>query len=184
MCLINNILFPRAGFVMFKDKYASDVRSSNLAWNEREEKSVDRLTAMGLSDPLGAALFRFKFGSDAAAGKRAIHLLAHKAKCSLGVELTYAQKLATACIKEFVLDNCVPCNGAGLILNGARYDKCPKCDGSGVKRHSDSERALAAGLPVESWSKHQKNFDKTMTCMMASIAATGSKVSSLMREAA
>lgn len=169
---------------MFKDKYASDVRSSNLAWNEREEKSIDRLTAMGLSDPLGAALFRFKFGSDAAAGKRAIHLLSHKAKCNLRVELSYAQKLATACIKEFVLDNCVPCNGAGLLLNGARYDKCSKCDGSGVKRHSDSERAMAAGLPVESWSKHQRKFDQVMTCMMGAVAATGAKTSALMKDAA
>lgn len=169
---------------MFKDQYASDVRSSNLAWNEREEKSIDRLTAMGLSDPLGAALFRFKFGSDAAAGKRAIHMLAHKMTCNHGFVTSYATKLSTACVKEFVLDNCVPCNGAGLILNGARYDKCPKCDGSGVKRYSDTERALAASLPVESWSKHQKNFDRTMTCLMASVAATGGKVSALMKEAA
>jgi hypothetical protein len=169
---------------MFKDKYASDVRSSNLAWNEREVKAIDRLTAMGLSDQLGAALFRFKFGSDVAAGKRALHLLAHKAKCNLGVELSYATKLATACLKEFVLDNCVPCNGSGLILNGARYDKCAKCDGSGVKRYSDTERALAAGLPVESWSKHAKKFDQVMTCMMSSLAATGGKVSQLLKDPA
>jgi hypothetical protein len=169
---------------MFKDKYASDIRSSNLAWNEREVKSIDRLTAMGLSDPLGAALFRFKFASDAFAGKRALHLLAHKITCNFGFVPTYSAKLATACIKEFVLDNCVPCNGAGLILNGARYDKCGKCDGSGVKRHSDSERALAAGLPVESWPKHQKNFDRTMACLTASVAATVGKVGALMREVA
>lgn len=169
---------------MFKDKYASDVRSSNLAWNEREEKAIDRLTAMGMSDQLGAALFRFKFASDAAAGKRALHLLAHKAKCNLGMDLGYATKLSVACLKEFVLDNCVPCNGSGLLLNGARYDKCPKCDGSGVKRYSDTERALAAGLPVESWSKHQKKFDQVMTCMMASVAATSAKTSALLRDAA
>lgn len=169
---------------MFKDKYASDVRSSNLAWNEREVKAIDRLTAIGMSDQLGAALFRFKFASDAAAGKRALHLLAHKAKCNLGVELSYATKLATACLKEFVLDNCVPCNGSGLLLNGARYDKCPKCDGSGVKRYSDTERALAAGLPVESWAKHQKKFDQVMTCMMASVAATGAKTRELLKDAA
>jgi len=170
---------------MFKDKYASDVRSSNLAWNERETKAVDRLTAMGLSDQLGAALFRFKYGSDAAAGKRAIHLLAHKAKCSLKVELSYATKLAVACVKEWTLDNCIHCNGTGLILNGARYDKCVKCKGSGVKCHSDAERALAAGLPTENFAKnHGKKFDQVMTCMMGSIAATGGKVSALMKDAA
>jgi hypothetical protein len=110
--------------------------------------------------------------------------LAHKAKCSIKVELSYATRLATACVKEWVLDNCIHCNGTGLILNGARYDKCGKCKGSGVKFHSDSERALAAGLPVESWPKHAKNFDRTMVCLTGSVAATGGKVSALMREVA
>ena len=167
---------------MFKDKIASDVRSSNLAWNEREQKAIDRITALGLTDHLGAALFRFKYGSDAFAGKRALHLLAHKATCNFGFVPTYAAKLATACIKEFTLDACIHCNGTGTVLSGARYDKCSKCDGSGVKRYTDTERALTAGLPVESWSKHQKNFDKVMTCLMGSIAATGGKVRELLRE--
>ncbi|MDE1139956.1 MAG: hypothetical protein PW999_09935 [Paraburkholderia tropica] len=167
---------------MFKDKIASDVRSSNLAWNEREQKAIDRITALGLTDHLGAALFRFKYGSDAASGKRALSLLAHKAKCSLGVELSYATMLATACLKEWVLDNCIHCNGTGLILSGARYDKCTKCDGSGVKCYSDGERERNAGLPAGSMSKHQRNFDRTMTCLMGSVAATGSRVRNLLRD--
>ena len=167
---------------MFKDKIASDVRSSNLAWNEREEKAIDRITALGLTDHLGAALFRFKFGSDAAAGKRALHLLAHKVTCNFGFAQTYATKLATACIKEFVLDGCPACNGAGTVLSGARYEPCRKCEGSGVKYYSDTEREMNAGLPHGSMQKHQKNFDKTMTCMMGSIAATGGKVRQLLKE--
>lgn len=167
---------------MFKDKYASDVRSSNLAWNEREVKSVDRLTAMGLSDPLGAALFRFKFGSDAAAGKRALHLLANKSAQRLKVELTYARKLATAALKEWLLDTCETCHGSGLVPGIGRHDKCPKCGGSGVRRHSDTERALAAGLPVGSWEKHEKRFDQVMTCMMGALAECGGKTSQLMRD--
>lgn len=169
---------------MFKDQIASDVRSSNLAWNEREQKSIDRITALGLSDRLGAALFRFKYGADAFAGKKAVHLLAHKITCNFGFVQTYAAKLAEACIKEFVLDNCVTCNGTGLVMSAGHSDKCPKCGGSGVKRYTDTERALAAGLPVESWSKHAKNFDRTMTCMMASVASSGVKIGSLLRDAA
>ncbi|MBB3004384.1 hypothetical protein FHX57_006766 [Paraburkholderia tropica] len=167
---------------MFKDKIASDVRSSNLAWNEREQKAIDRITALGLTDHLGAALFRFKYGSDAASGKRALSLLAHKAKCSLGVELSYATMLATACLKEFACDACATCNGTGTVLLGAHYDKCNKCDGSGVKRYSDGEREKNAGLPSGSMSKHQKNFDRVMTCLMGSIAATGAKANALLKE--
>lgn len=169
---------------MFKDRYASDVRSSNLAWNEREVKSIDRLTAMGLSDPLGAALFRFKFGSDAAAGKRAIHLLAHKSAQRLKVELNYARMLSIAAIKEWLLDTCETCNGTGLVAVVGRHDKCPKCGGSGVKRHTDTERALAAGLPVGSWGKHQARFDQVMTCMMGAVAESGGKVHALLKDAA
>jgi len=169
---------------MFKDKIAGDVRSTNLAWNEREEKAIDRITALGMTDHLGAALYRFKYGSDAAAGKRALALLAHKAKCSLGVELRYATKLATACLKEFACDACANCNGTGVLLAGARYDKCGKCDGSGVKRYSDGERERNAGLPEGSMQKHQKNFDRTMMCLMGSVAATGGKVRELLKEPA
>ena len=175
----------QVGFVMIREKIASDVRSSNLAWNEREEKAIDRITALGMSDALGSALFRFKFGSDAASGKRALHLLAHKAKCNLGVELSYARKLAAACIKEWTIDNCVHCNGTGLVLNGSRYDKCGKCDGSGVKFHSDTERAMAAGLPVENFMQHHgKKFNQVMTCMMGSVSAASGKVRDLLKEPA
>ncbi|CDY79458.1 hypothetical protein BGLT_02239 [Caballeronia glathei] len=170
---------------MFKDQIASDVRSSNLAWNEREVKSIDRITALGMSDQLGAALFRFKYGSDGAAGKRALHLLTHKATRSLGIEMTYARKLATACLLEFVADTCEKCNGTGIVMKSGHSDGCKKCEGSGLKRYSDTERALAAGLPIDSFkAKHLKKFDQVMTCLMGSVAATGGKVRHLLREAA
>lgn len=169
---------------MFKEKIATDVRSSDLAWLDREEKSIDRITALGFSDALGAALFRLKFARDAYAGKKAILLLAHKTTRNFGFVHSYAAKLAEACVKEFVLDHCMTCNGTGLVVTAGHSDKCPKCGGSGVKTYSDNERAMAAGLPVEAWHKHQKNFDRTMTCMMSSVAASGAKVSHLLRDAA
>ena len=168
---------------MIREKIASDVHSSNLAWNEREEKAIDRITALGMSDALGSALLRFKFANDRSAGKRALHLLANKAAQRLRVELSYAQKLATACLREWLIDACETCHGTGQVGDGRHTDRCTKCDGSGMKRYSDSERALAAGLPVESWSKHQKKFDGVMTCMMGSVADTTGRARSLLREA-
>jgi hypothetical protein len=169
---------------MFKEKLATDVRSTNLAWNEREVKSIDRITALGLSDPLGAALFRFKFAADAFAGKRALHLLTHRSAQRLKVELGYARGLAAAALREWLLDTCETCNGTGLVAVVGRHDKCPKCGGSGVRRHTDAERAIAAGVPVGAWDKHQKRFDQVMTCMMASVAESGGKVSALLKDAA
>lgn len=163
---------------MIQERIASDVHSENLAWDENYQKAIDRITALGMTDALGSELLRFKYANDRNAGPRALHLLAHKAKFALKVELSYARSLARACIKEFLMDACDKCNGTGVIGR----DKCAKCDGSGVKRYSDGERASAAGLPPESWHGHAKKFDAVMTCMMGSVAETGGKVRALLRE--
>jgi hypothetical protein len=166
--------------MMIREKIASDVHSSNLAWNDRETKAIDRITALGMSDALGSALLRFKFANDRSAGKRALHMLANKAAQRLKVELSYAQKLATACLREWLIDTCDTCHGTGYTIESGHSSKCNKCGGSGAKRYSDSERALAAGLPVESWSKHQKKFDGVMTCMMGSVADTTGRARNLL----
>lgn len=165
---------------MIQEQIATDVHSANLAWDDNYQRAIDRITALGMSDALGAELLRFKYANDHAAGKRAIHLLAHKAKFALKVELSYARSLAKAAIKEFLIDTCEKCHGTGVIGR----DKCSKCDGSGVKRYSDGERAMAAGFPPESWHGHAKKFDGVMVCMMGSVAETGGRVRALLRGAA
>jgi hypothetical protein len=165
---------------MIRERVASDVHSANLAWDENYQKAIDRITALGMTDALGAELLRFKYANDRAAGARALHLLAHKAKFALKVELSYARSLAKAAIKEFLIDACDKCNGTGVIGR----DKCSKCDGSGVKRYSDGERAMSAGFKPESWHGHAKKFDEVMTCMMGSVAETGGKLRGLLRDVA
>ena len=162
---------------MIQEKIASDVHSANLAWDENYQRAIDRITALGMTDSLGAELLRLKYGNDRAAGKRAICLLAHKAKFALKVELSYARSLATAAIKEYLIDTCEKCHGTGVIGR----DKCSKCDGSGMKRYSDGERAMAAGFPAESWHGHAKKFDGVLTCMMGSVAETGGRLRALLR---
>jgi hypothetical protein len=163
---------------MIRERVASDVHSANLAWDENYQKAIDRITALGMTDALGAELLRFKYANDRASGTRALHLLAHKAKFALKVELSYARSLAKAAIKEYLIDACEKCHGTGVIGR----DKCSKCDGSGVKKYSDSERAMAAGFPPESWKSHAKKFDGVVTCMMGSVAETGGKLNALLRE--
>jgi hypothetical protein len=167
---------------MIREQVVSALLSKDLAWHADFERPIDRLTALGLSDPLGAALWRFKYLHDRASYQRALHLLAHKVTCQLKVELSYARQLSTAAIKEYAIDTCDKCNGVGHIYEGLHAGKCKPCDGSGVKSYTDTERALAAGLPVESWPKHQKKFDRTVTCLVSAVAATGGKVSALLRD--
>jgi len=163
---------------MIQEHIASDVHSANLAWDENYQKAIDRITALGMSDALGAELLRFKYANDRHAGTRALHLLAHKAKFALKVELSYARSLAKAAVTEYLIDTCEKCNGTGVIGR----DKCSKCHGSGMKRYSDGERASTAGFPSESWHAHAKKFDRVMTCMMGSVAETGGKLRALLRD--
>ena len=167
-------------FAMIQEQIATDVHSANLAWDENYQKAIDRITALGMTDALGAELLRLKYANDRHAGTRALHLLAHKAKFALKVELSYARSLAKAAIKEYLIDTCEKCHGTGVIGR----DKCTKCDGSGVKRYSDGERASAAGFPAESWHGHAKKFDGVLMCMMGSVAETGGRLRALLRNSA
>ena len=165
-----------------QDQVVTATQSSNLRWEADFVRAVDRLTALGLSDPLGSALWRAKYCHDAASGRRAILLLTKKAEARLRVDRGYAQQLSAAAFKEWMLDACPHCAGVGSIKERAHVATCPKCNGNGVKRYSDAERALAAGIPVDAWPKHTKKFDQVLICLAGASAATAGKVRELMKD--
>ncbi len=169
---------------MIREKIVGSMQSSNLAWHADFERAIDRLTAVGMSDALGSALFRAKYCNDRHSGQRALHLLTHRAAQRLRVEMSYARSLATAALREFMVDACERCNGTGTSKDGAHLSTCSKCNGTGVRSYSDSERALCAGFPVESWPKHSKRFDVTLTCMYGALAELTGRVGELLKEAA
>lgn len=166
---------------MIKESVVSAVQSSNLQWNDRETKAIDRITALGLSDPLGSALWRFKYCNDSAAYQRALALLAKKGATRLRVMPGYARMLAKAAIKEWAIDADPHCQGSGFVTqkNGVVVT-CTKCGGTGMRRWEDHERAIAAGIPVESWPKHQRNFEKVAECLAGSTAAVAGRMNELL----
>lgn len=169
-----------AGFVMIREKIVSAMQSKNLAWHAEFERAIDHLTAVGMADALGSSLFRAKYCNDRSSGQRALHLLTHKAAERLRVEMSYARSLATVALREWMVDACEKCGGTGLLQEGAGYSSCRKCNGTGSKVYSDSERALCAGFPADSWSKHAKRFEVTMHCMYGAIGATTGRVQELL----
>jgi hypothetical protein len=165
-----------------KEKIVGAVQSSNLRWDAEYERAIDRLTALGMSDPLGSALLRAKYCNDHEAGKRALFLLTDKAANRLGVMKTYAKKLAVAALKEFMLDTCEKCRGTGSVMEGGHAVQCSKCGGTGAKQYTDTERALAASMPVESWAKgHDRKFEEVLICMNGAAAAVIGRVRDLLK---
>jgi hypothetical protein len=170
---------------MVREKIVSAMLSSNLAWHADFERAIDRLTAFGMSDALGAALWRFKYLRDQAAFKKALYLLADKAEERIKRPKTsYLFGLVIGVMQEWNDDTCSHCEGTGLLAHPgtpSRALKCTKCGGSGLKTYSDWERSNNCGLSGVWNVGHQKNFDAVMGCLTGAAAATGGKVRELLR---
>lgn len=168
---------------MIREKIVGSMQSSNLAWHAEFARAIDTLTAVGMSDALGSALFRVKYCNDTGAYQRALALLAKEGATRLRVMPQYAKRLAKAAIKEWVIDADPHCQGSGLFVqqNGVSVS-CTKCGGTGMRKWEDHERALASGIPVEAWPKHQRNFEKIAECLGRATAATAGKVNQLLAD--
>lgn len=172
-----------------KEKIVSAAQSKDLAWEADFEKAIDRLTAFGMSDPLGSALWRLKYLHDRNAYKRALWLLVDKAEARLKRSKgPYLFNLVTGVMREWAIDSCQHCDGTGLLpaahtSSQTRVAKCGKCDGSGLKTYSDWERSNNCGLKGVWNAGHQKNFDEVMICLTGATAATGGRVKELLKNA-
>jgi hypothetical protein len=175
--------FVSAGFVMIREKIVSAMQSKNLAWHAEFERAIDTLTAVGMSDALGSALFRLKYCNDRGAYQSALALLAKEGATRLRVMPGYARKLAKVAIKEWALDADPHCHGSGVFTkaNGVEVE-CPKCGGTGMRKWEDHERASASGIPVEAWPKHQRNFQKIGECLSRATADMAGKVNRLLAD--
>lgn len=170
---------------MVQEKIVSAMQASNLAWSADFEKAIDRLTAVGMSDALGAALWRFKYLNDRGAFKRALYLLADRVEERIKKPKSdYMLGIVTGVMREWAIDLCPHCDGTGfLAVAGApsRGSKCAKCDGSGLKTYSDWERSNNCGLHGAWNPGHQKNFDVAMGCLTGATASSNGRVRELLK---
>lgn len=58
-------------------------------------------------------------------------------------EQTLIIKVIEQCLHEYLSPFCAECNGAKEMVLEALKVTCPACDGSGVRRYSDEDRARA-----------------------------------------
>lgn len=139
------------------------VNATNLSWDPDEEKDIDILTAMGLTDMIGkvnmlggllyalkgAAVTRSQFyfpGSDrylqdqrnAAA---TLSDVARNHRSVRALRRPMRDSLATLAITEWLHENCPKCGGAEEALSGnGVMIQCSVCHGSGKRRFSNYER--------------------------------------------
>jgi hypothetical protein len=180
----SSVNFTRIAMAI-RDRVVSAVQSSNLRWDENHAKAIDVIAAMGMSNALGMALWRFKYANDATVYKRALELLiersasTHKFPIENPFTYRYVFQLAQGAIKEWAIDICNQCQGTGKIESDEDEIDCPQCNGTGYRQYTDAERAHICGMAK--WSaKLDREYREVMGCLMGAAAEVGGQMKRLL----
>ena len=132
----------------FRSVIGHDLQST-LESSDHHEMPVDRLAAFSRAERLGTLLWRLKWGHDATSFQPAVEGLSEATgqRSALGV------RLCGMLVWEWLNPNCENCKGARELIAGERRIVCPKCEGLGIKRYSDRERARYMNMSLEKWRK-------------------------------
>lgn len=132
-----------------REAYASTALAS-LEWSEERERAIDRVAAAGKCSRLGVDLWKARYMleskayQDCSEGLRLHYLNRYKAE-SQGI----AERIVSECLHEFLGPVCLVCSGRRELIAGDLKITCAECDGSGLRRYSDVDRARHMQLSLE-----------------------------------
>jgi hypothetical protein len=124
-----------------REAYASTALAS-LEWSEERERAVDRVAAAGRADPLGVLLWKAKYQLESKAYQDAHKTLVAQFRaryCSETAEI--ADRCVYEALSEFMGPACQDCNGARELIVADLRIECEACNGTGIRRYTDFERA-------------------------------------------
>lgn len=121
--------------------------------------TTDQIAAMAFADRLGCVLWRLKYANDAAAYQPALQLITRRMRQRKGEGRALLQKIAARSLLEYLDDKCNQCGGRGMVYAMSQaVHVCTECSGTGIKYHTDFERARAIGVPLERYPKFASRF--------------------------
>jgi len=122
--------------------------SRSLRWNENEEYSIDRITAIGFAsryNEVGEAMLRVD-ALDVGALHKVILLVIRRLNHQYNITSGFAKKMAFATLHEYMRPNCIYCGGKrDEHRKGRVVTVCSYCGGSGLHRYSDKDRKALVG---------------------------------------
>ena len=132
------------------ESLAIAVSARSLAWADYKTMPVEFVAALAGASELASSIYRAK-QSDKLALHRAILLLAHQAQRTgkrkrLYLSPQQAQAFAAAALTEVLNPKCQMCKGACVVASDTKRVTCSTCNGSGVHRYADGERAANLSL--------------------------------------
>ena len=142
---------------------------ASLEWTEERERAIDRVAAAGRAAPLGLLIWKARYQLESKAYQAAIKLLTTRYLEHYRAESPEtAGKAVEQCFSEFMGPACSGCNGAKELVSENLRVVCPTCQGSGIRRYSDTERSgrmkLSYGL-----TKHLAHKMSWLMCEIGSL---------------
>lgn len=124
-----------------REAYSATALAS-LEWSEERERAIDRVCASGKASPLGVNLWKARYMLESAAyesskkGLIALYLERYRRE-----EPRVVAAVIDQCLHEYLSPFCSTCNGAREMMVGELKAVCASCQGSGIRRYTDEERA-------------------------------------------
>ena len=149
------------------ERLATSLTDDDLSWSDTRIKAIDYVASMSAASRLGSDLMRAA-DHDSFAFKRAVHQLVALSRRKLGrkrmsVSSAQAQTMAVAAILELLAPYCRTCGGAREVMGAEIKVTCPTCEGIGVHRYTDADRARTVGVPVSDWHKVAGRYELVLS---------------------
>lgn len=154
--------------------------------------TIDRIGALAHAGKLGIILWHWKYANEPR-GIEAENLLTRRAAKRLkirhvGKQIRDYAILRMACrqvLMEWYLPECPVCNGVKELQGEHKRVVCDACEGFGLKRFNDYERALKLGIELPEYKKDwDRRFREIRDMVVAQDAGTGAIVREQLRNVA
>ena len=137
----------------YRESLSNTLNKSLQDREDGHESRIDRLTAFSMAPgSAGGLLWRLKYNNDSTAWQPAIEALADM----LGEKPQWIE----LCLYEWLNTQCRACGGQQFVTIGERRVDCPRCNGTGLERHSDRARAHRAKVSMKEISRKNSRLTK------------------------
>jgi GH24 family phage-related lysozyme (muramidase) len=169
-----------------RERLASAVNSSTLKQKEATT-SVDLIGAMGIAaihHSIGMDAVRFIDGLQAKAYRDMAYSLTRKAGQTIKCDKNILFKVSQQVIHESAFSFCKACQGRKEMMADKHVIKCQVCQGTGLHRHTDMQRAKSIGLQLELYLKHWARIFDKVNAIYTSEVRNGLRIAKQQMEAA